>query len=33
MEESETGKFRIKAFGNKIPMVYSILASKKAISI
>src|SRR6218665_103839 len=29
MEEFEPGKFRIKPFGNKIPMVYSILASKK----
>ena len=29
MEEFEAGKFRIKTFGNKIPMVYSILASKK----
>lgn len=29
MEEFEAGKFRIKAFGNKIPMVYSILATKK----
>lgn len=27
--ESEPGKFRIKAFGKKIPMVYSILAKKK----
>jgi len=29
MEEFETGKFRIKTFGNKIPMVYSILATKR----
>ena len=29
MEEYETGKFRIKTFGNKIPMVYSIMATKK----
>jgi 2-polyprenyl-3-methyl-5-hydroxy-6-metoxy-1,4-benzoquinol methylase len=29
MEEFETGKFRIQTFGNKIPMVYSIMASKK----
>lgn len=29
MEEFEFGKFRIKTFGNKIPMVYSILAIKK----
>ncbi len=28
MEEFETGKFRIKTFGNKIPLVYSILATK-----
>lgn len=28
-EEFETGKFRIKNFGSKIPMVYSILATKK----
>ena len=28
-EESEPGKFRIKTFGNKIPIVYSILATKK----
>jgi SAM-dependent methyltransferase len=28
-EEFETSKFRIKHFGNKIPMVYSVLASKK----
>ncbi|WP_395053559.1 class I SAM-dependent methyltransferase [Flavobacterium sp.] len=28
-EEYETGKFRIKHLGNKIPMVFSILASKK----
>lgn len=28
-EEFETGKFRIKHFENKIPMVYSILATKK----
>lgn len=28
-EEFEPGKFRIKSFGNKIPMVYSILATKK----
>lgn len=27
-EEFETGKFRIKHLGNKIPMVYSLLASK-----
>jgi SAM-dependent methyltransferase len=30
MEEFEKGKFRIKPFGNKIPMVYSILAIKKS---
>jgi len=29
MEEFEPNKFRIKHFGNKIPMVYSIKASKK----
>jgi SAM-dependent methyltransferase len=29
MEEFEKGKFCIKTFGNKIPMVYSILATKK----
>ncbi len=29
MEEFETGKFRIKTFENKIPLVYSIKASKK----
>lgn len=29
MEEFESGKFRIQTFGNKIPMVYSIRASKK----
>jgi len=29
MEEFEPNKFRIKHFGNKIPMVYSVLASKK----
>ncbi len=28
-EEYETGKFRIKHLGNKIPMVFSILATKK----
>jgi SAM-dependent methyltransferase len=28
-EEFEKGKFRIKTFENKIPMVYSILATKK----
>ena len=28
-EEFEPHKFRIRAFGNKIPMVYSILATKK----
>ena len=28
-EEFEPGKFRIKHFGNKIPMVYSILGIKK----
>lgn len=28
-EEFEAGKFRIKQLGNKIPMVYSILAIKK----
>jgi SAM-dependent methyltransferase len=28
-EEFEPGKFRIKHFGNKIPMVYSIKATKK----
>ncbi|HEX8577923.1 MAG TPA: class I SAM-dependent methyltransferase [Flavobacterium sp.] len=29
MEEFETGKFRIKHLENKIPMVYSILATRK----
>lgn len=29
MEEFEPGKFRIQTFENKIPMVYSILATKK----
>ncbi len=29
MEEFEPNKFRIKHFGNKIPMVYAIAASKK----
>ncbi len=29
MEEVEPNKFRIKTFGNKIPFVYSILATKK----
>ena len=29
MKEFEPGKLQIKAFGNKIPMVYSILATKK----
>jgi SAM-dependent methyltransferase len=29
MEEFESGKFRIKNFENKIPMVYSIKATKK----
>ncbi|HQX04206.1 MAG TPA: class I SAM-dependent methyltransferase [Flavobacterium sp.] len=29
MEEFETGKFRIKNFENKVPLVYSIKASKK----
>lgn len=29
IEEVEPGKFRLKPFGNKIPMVYSILANKK----
>lgn len=29
MEEFEPGKFRIQTFGNKIPIVYSIRASKK----
>ncbi len=29
MEEFETGKFRIKIFENKVPLVYSIKASKK----
>lgn len=29
MEEFETGKFRIKTFENKVPLVYSIKASKK----
>ncbi len=29
MEEFETGKFRIKVFENKVPLVYSIKASKK----
>lgn len=29
MKEFETGKFRIKHLENKIPMVYSILATKK----
>jgi ubiquinone/menaquinone biosynthesis C-methylase UbiE len=28
-EEFEPGKYRIKHFGNKIPMVYSIVATKK----
>ncbi len=28
-EESEPGKFRVKHFGNKIPMVYAIKASRK----
>ncbi|MFN8248597.1 MAG: class I SAM-dependent methyltransferase [Ferruginibacter sp.] len=28
-EEFEPGKFRIKHFGNKIPMVYAVLATKK----
>ncbi|WP_295337134.1 bifunctional 2-polyprenyl-6-hydroxyphenol methylase/3-demethylubiquinol 3-O-methyltransferase UbiG [Flavobacterium sp.] len=28
-EEFEKGKYRIQAFGNKIPMVYAILAIKK----
>ena len=28
-EEFEPNKFRIQSFGNKIPMVYSILATKK----
>ncbi len=28
-EEFEPGKFRLAPFGNKIPMVYSILATKK----
>lgn len=28
-EEFENGKFRIKSFGNKIPMVFSIEATKK----
>jgi hypothetical protein len=28
-EEFEPGKYRVKHFGNKIPMVYSILATKK----
>ncbi len=28
-EEFESGKFRIKHFGNKIPMVFSIFATKK----
>ncbi len=29
MEEFEENKFRIKHFGNKIPLVYSLLATKK----
>ncbi|MBA4154395.1 bifunctional 2-polyprenyl-6-hydroxyphenol methylase/3-demethylubiquinol 3-O-methyltransferase UbiG [Flavobacterium sp.] len=29
MEEFETGKFRIKIFENKVPLIYSIKASKK----
>ena len=29
MEEFETGKFRIKHLGNKIPMVYAIVAGKR----
>jgi hypothetical protein len=29
MEEFEKGKFRIKKFGNKIPLVYSLVAEKK----
>mgnify|MGYP006170280505 FL=1 len=29
MEEFETGKFRIQAFENKVPLIYSILATKK----
>ena len=29
MEEFEPNKFRIKTFGNKIPLVYSIKATKK----
>ncbi|SFB74164.1 Methyltransferase domain-containing protein [Flexibacter flexilis DSM 6793] len=29
-EEFETGKFRIKHLGNKIPMVYAIAATRKA---
>jgi hypothetical protein len=28
VEEYETGRFRIKHLGNKIPMVYGIVASK-----
>jgi hypothetical protein len=27
--ESEPGKFRIEHFGNKIPMVYALTATKK----
>ena len=29
MEETEHGKFRVKHFENKVPLVYSIQASKK----
>lgn len=29
MDEFETGKFRIKVFENKVPLVYSVKASKK----
>ena len=29
VEEYEAGKFRVKHFGNKIPMVYGIVASKR----
>ena len=29
LEEFEPGKYRVKHFGNKIPMVYSILGQKK----
>lgn len=29
MEEFETGKFRIKVFQNKVPLIYSIVGTKK----